>query len=93
MMDTEYPMNNIASNAEGRMSALTNDFATGRKMKKSRGARKNHLLLSNQRGKQRPTAQTSNTFYQPGSYSNNLNVLLDEMDKQDEQASLDREGS
>ena len=92
-MDMDYPMNNIAGNADGRMSALTNDFATGRKGKKSRGARKNHLLLSNQRGKQRPTAQTSNTFYQPDSYSNNLNVLLDEMDKQDAQPSMDREGS
>ena len=46
-MDMDYPMNNIAGNADGRMSALTNDFATGRKGKKSRGARKNHLLLSN----------------------------------------------
>ena len=91
-MDMDYPMNNIAGNADGRMTALTGDFATGRKMKKSRGARKNHLLLSNQRVKQRPTAQTSNAFYQPGSYSNNLNVLLDEMDKQDAQSSVDREG-
>ena len=87
MMD--YPMmNNVAAgNTDGRMSALSSEFATGRKTKKSRGARKNHLLLSNQgggRGGQRTAAQTSNAFYNPGSYSNNLNKLLDEMDKQDE---------
>ena len=68
-------------NIPGRDSAMSYNLS-GRK-KKSKGARKNRLLLSSQGGGFRPVTQISNTFH-PSNYSNNLNKLLDEMEKQDE---------
>ena len=72
-----YPMN--ISSHNGRLSHLSENIV---KKKKSRGARKNRLLLSNQGGTAQKAGMQANSFaYQQSTYSNNLNKLLDEIDK------------